>query len=99
VAPHIDNVPLTTSPVDGTASFTLNVTPPVREGQLVRLVLGTAEFVPQPFAAGDTSLNFQIPNAPLGDHFARLRVDGIDSPIINPDASPPTFLNRRIKIE
>ncbi len=65
----------------------------------MRLVLGTAEFAPQPFTAPAASLNFQIPNAPLGDHLARLRIDGVDSPIIDPAATPPAFLNRRIKIQ
>jgi hypothetical protein len=65
----------------------------------VRLVLGAAEFVPQPFAAPIATLNFQIPNAPLGDHLARLRIDGIDSPIIDAGKTPPAFLDRRIKIQ
>ena len=98
VAPHIVNVPLTVSPVGGTASFTLNITPAVHEGQAVRLVLGTAEFAPQPFTAPATSLSFEIPDAPPGNHLARLRVDGIDSPIVNPDATPPAFFNRRVTI-
>lgn len=99
VAPHVDNLPLTVNAAGGSASFTLNFTPEVREGQSVRLVLGGTEFAPQPFSAPAASLNFQIPDAPLGDHLARLRIDGVDSPIINPDATPPVFLNRRIKIQ
>ena len=39
-----------------------------------------------------------IPNAPVGNHLARLRIDGIDSPIIDRTATPPTFLNQRIEI-
>jgi hypothetical protein len=31
-------------------------------------------------------------------HLARLRVDGIDSPIIDPATAPPKFLDQRIKI-
>ena len=99
VAPHVLNLPLTVNAGGGTAAFTLNFTPELRAGQTVRLLLGGAEFVPQPFTAPVASLNFQIPNAPLGDHLARLRIDGVDSPIINPDARPPAFLNRRIKIQ
>jgi len=99
VAPHVDNLPQTVNAGGGTASFTLNFTPEVREGQSVRLLLGTAEFTPQPFTAPVASLNFQIPNAPLGDHLARLRIDGIDSPIINTGKTPPEFFNRRIKIQ
>jgi hypothetical protein len=42
-----------------------------------------------------------IPNAPVGSHLARLRIDGIDSPIIDLSAdppAPPTFLNQRVVI-
>lgn len=99
IAPHVDNLPQTVTSGGGTANITLNFTPEVREGQTVRLLLGTAEFAPQPFTAPVASLNFQIPNAPLGDHLARLRIDGVDSPIIDPAATPPVFLNRRIKIQ
>ena len=83
----------------GTATFSIGFTPAVRAGQIVRLVLGTNEFAPQPFAAGATSLNFAIPHAPVGNHLARLRIDGIDSPIIDPSQSPPVFLDKRIEIQ
>jgi hypothetical protein len=99
VAPHVDNLPQVINSGGGTANITLNFVPEVREGQSVRLVLGAAEFVPQPFAAPIATLNFQIPNAPLGDHLARLRIDGIDSPIIDAGKTPPAFLDRRIKIQ
>jgi hypothetical protein len=99
IAPHVDNLPQTINSGGGTANITLNFTPEVREGQSVRLVLGTAEFAPQPFTAPTGSLNFQIPNAPLGDHLARLRIDGIDSPIIDAGKLPPEFFDRRIKIQ
>jgi hypothetical protein len=83
---------------DGSASFTLEVTPALRKGQPVRLVLGAAEFAPLPFVDGATTLNFVIANAPAGDHLARLRVDGIDSPIIDAEAKPPQFVAYRLRI-
>src|SRR5205823_4194195 len=82
----------------GTATFSVGFTPALRAGQIVHLVLGTNEFAPQPFAAGATALNFAIPNAPIGIHLARLRIDGIDSPIIDASQSPPVFLDQRIEI-
>ena len=51
-----------------------------------------------PFSADAASLDFVIPDAPPGNHLVRLRIDGIDSTIVNPAASPPAFLNRRIDI-
>jgi hypothetical protein len=98
LAPSIAGLPISVPRTAGTASFTLNFTPAVRVGQNARLVLGTLEFAPQPFSADTTSLSFVIPDAPVGIHLARLRVDGIDSPIIDTAASPPAFLNRRIEI-
>ena len=66
-------------------------------------MLGQQEFAPEPFTPPVPALNFVIPNAPVANdpnrHLARLRIDGIDSPIIDPAATPPTFLNQRIKIQ
>jgi uncharacterized protein DUF4255 len=83
---------------DGSASFSLTVTPALRTGQLARLVLGASEFAPQSFADGATTLNFTIANAPVGDHLARLRVDGVDSPVIDAEAKPPAFVTYRLRI-
>jgi len=85
----------------GSASFTLNFHPALRAGQQVALVLGQQEFAPQAFAAPTSSLDFVIANAPVEPapgHLARLRIDGIDSPIIDRSAAPPVFRNQRIVI-
>ncbi len=82
----------------GAAIFTLNFTPALRAGQQVSLVLGQQEIAPQPFVPPVTALDFVIPLAPVGQHLARLRIDGIDSPIINRAANPPVFLDQRINI-
>jgi hypothetical protein len=82
----------------GTASFTLNFTPALRAGQQAVLVLGRQEIAPQPFVPPVTALSFVVPQALVGSHLARLRIDGIDSPIIDRAAHPPAFLNQRINI-
>jgi hypothetical protein len=61
-------------------------------------VLGQRELAPQPFTPPATTLTFVIPKAPVGNHLARLRVDGIDSPIIDRTTTSATFLNQRIEI-
>ena len=100
LAPQITGLPLVvTRDGAGTATFSLSFHPALRAGQTVRLVLGQHEVAPQPFAPPVTALSFVIPNAPVADHLVRLRVDGIDSPIIDPEATPPTFLNQRIRIQ
>jgi hypothetical protein len=99
VAPEISGLPIAVARDGaGTASFTLNFLPELRQGQLVALVLGQQEFAPQAFVAPVSSLDFAIANAPVGSHLARLRIDGIDSPIIDRSVEPPVFLNRRIII-
>jgi hypothetical protein len=97
LAPTITNLPPAVSVTAGTASFTLKCVPELREGQSVRLLVGSAEHPPHSITLPAT-LTFEIAKAPSGSHLARLRVDGIDSPIVNPDAAPPTFLDRRINI-
>jgi hypothetical protein len=100
IAPQISGLPVNV-PRDaaGTASFTLHFVPELRTGQTVSLVLGQQEFAPQPFTAPVAALDFVIPDAPVANHLARLRIDGIDSPIIDPAAVPPTFLDQRINIQ
>ena len=103
LAPAITNLPLTVPRAgDGSASFTIAFTPMLRDGQSAVLVLGQDEYLPQASPGSPaTELNFVIPDAPLGSHLVRLRIDGIESPIIDLSAEPPaipTFLNRRIRI-
>ncbi|MGH2688325.1 MAG: hypothetical protein ACRDKW_05910, partial [Actinomycetota bacterium] len=87
--------------VAGTASFSIDVLPSLRKSQSVSLLLGRMEFKPQPFADLATQLDFVIPDAPVQaapGHLVRVRVDGIDSTIIDYASKPPKFLNRRIVI-
>lgn len=102
LAPEITVLP---SPVeraaDGSASFTLEFVPALRAGQHVVLVLGEREYLPEAFTPPTTSLSFVIEDAaaaPPPGLLARLRVDGIDSPIIDRAARPPVFFDRRLVI-
>ncbi len=102
LAPRMTNLPLSvTRAGDGSASFTIEFTPELRAGQSAVLVLGQSEYLPQGGPGSPpTSLSFTIPDAPIGSHLARLRIDGIESPIIDLSAEPPaipTFLNRRVE--
>lgn len=99
LAPDLTGLPLSVNR-DGAdvASFTLAFTPQLRSGQSVALVLGQQEVLPQTFSAPTASLDFVVADAPVGNHLARLRVDGIDSPFIDREATPPVFLDQRIDI-
>ena len=102
LAPQMTNLPLNvTRDGGGTATFVIDFVPALRAGQSVVLVLGQDEFLSQGVASPPTELSFVLPNAPVGSHLARLRIDGIDSPIIDLSAeppAPPTFLNQRVVI-
>jgi hypothetical protein len=102
IAPQMTNLPLAvTRAGDGSASFTVDFTPALRAGQSAVLVLGQDEFEPQGLGSPSSSLAFEIPNAPVGSLLARLRIDGIESPIIDLSKEPPAipgFLNQRVVI-
>jgi hypothetical protein len=101
LAPQMTNLPLSMARAgDGSASFTIEFTPALRAGQTAVLVLGQTEYLPQSGPGSPaTELSFVIPEASVGSHLSRLRIDGIDSPIIDLSAEPPatpTFLNQRV---
>jgi hypothetical protein len=84
LAPEITVLPSSSGPlVGGTASFSIGFRPPLKLGQTASLLLGSLEVAPTNVVEGATSLSFVIPNAPEGEHLVRLRVDGIDSVIVN----------------
>lgn len=94
LAPRILGLPrsVTRNP-GGTANFDLDVRPAVRPDQRATLVLGQQEFGAAPRKALSETLHFDIADAPAGKHLARLRVDGIESPVIDKAATPPAFLD------
>ena len=99
LVPWITGLPIeVTRDNAGTARFTLNFTPYLRAGQTVVLIFGQREVMPESFTAPTNVLSFVITNAPVGNHLARLRIDSIESPIINRAATPPVFFNQRINI-
>ncbi len=101
LAPRMTNLPLSVArAADGSASFTVEFTPALRAGQSVRLVLGQTEHLPQGAGSPANELAFRIADAPPGAQLARLRIDGIDSPVIDLSAAPPavpTFLDQRVE--
>ena len=96
LAPTLTGMPMTVARVGGTATFTLTFSPALRAGQEAVLILGQQEFLPEPFVTPTTtSLDFVINDAPVSaapGFLARLRIDGIESPIIDRSAKPPAFL-------
>jgi hypothetical protein len=84
---------LTTIPV--------NFLPRLRTGQVPRIVIGQREHVPNSFTGEVSSLTFTVPGLdPGSSHLVRLRIDGIDTSILDlTDPKQPAFDNgKRIVI-
>lgn len=103
LAPRMTNLPMTvTRDAAGSAAFDIDFVPALRAGQQAVLVLGSAQYLPRERPMPARTLSFVIADAPVGRHLARLRIDGIDSPIVDLSADPPktpTFLDQWVEIE
>ncbi|MCA2218012.1 DUF4255 domain-containing protein [Jidongwangia harbinensis] len=75
--------------VAGTAGLDLTVNPPVRDGQSAHLLIGGRQLAGTP-GAGPGELRFAVAGVPRGVYPVRIRVDGIDSPVVLP-GPPPRF--------
>ncbi len=99
VAPNITNLPqAVVRDGSGDAHITLTFTPALRPGQTVSLLLGQLEVGPESFVAPTTTLDFIVEDAEPGAPLARLRIDGIDSPLVDRSTTPPTFFDHRVTI-
>jgi hypothetical protein len=83
---------------DGTALVTISCTPQVRPTQRVSLIIGSREVVADDHPTTTANLSFTVLDAPIGVHHVRLRVDGVDSQLVDRSKSPPEFLDQRIEI-
>jgi len=100
ILPNVTNLPITVNlDAQGDATVTLQCRPNVRPFQSASLILGSCEVPAEPHPASTGTLTFVCPNATPGAHLARLRVDGIDSLIVDRSVTPPVFLPRRVTIQ
>jgi hypothetical protein len=72
-------------------TYTVTCGPEVRPEQRAALLLGDQEIEAQAHTAQTATLTFQAQNVTAGDYFVRLRVDGVDSLLINRAVTPPVF--------
>ena len=84
--------------MDGDVTVTLGCTPQVRSLQRASLLLGDREILADDHPATTSNLSFTVRDAPVGTHYVRLRVDGIDSQLVDRSATPPVFFDHRIEI-
>lgn len=83
---------------DGDVTITLAVKPEVQIAQRVALLLGDLEVTAQPRTSQTNTVSFVVRGAVPGTYLVRLRVDGVDSEVVNRTATPPEFFNHRVTV-
>lgn len=92
LAPRLTNVPLTVTRNNaGTATITLDCQPQIGPNQDCALLLGPAPAVLAPRTAAHSAVTFTVPHATPGTYPARLRVDGVDSLLVDTTTVPPSY--------
>ena len=89
VAPGMVGLPATTARVNGVATIDLQVDPPLVAGQEAELIIA-GRVIPGR-QAGPAALSFTVPGLSVRDYFVRLRVDGIDSLLLDLTGATPVY--------
>lgn len=98
LAPSFSNVSVNREP-DNDVTVSLTASPEVRAGQTVSLILGQNESIAEPFVGQIADLTFRFVNLVAGNYWARLRIEGVDSLLIDRSTTPPTFIpSQRITV-
>ena len=93
LAPEIlDIIPRQITPdANGEVTLTLILSPQVRPRQRVALLLGDREVLAQPHPNQTDRLEFRIAGVTPGEYFVRVRIDGVDSLLVDRTVTPPVF--------
>jgi len=87
--------PSATVAVAGTApgpvTLTATCAPEVRPEQRATLLLGSSEVMAGPHAAQTNVLTFTVDEVVAGTFRYRIRIDGVDSLLIDRSVAPPVF--------
>jgi len=93
LAPQITALPgIVALDPSGNATIALNCSPQVRATQDVELILGDLATLAAPFTGQIDDPSFFAVGIAPGTYAVRLRVDGVDSQIIDHSQSPPVYL-------
>lgn len=100
IAPTITAMPSSVQLTpDGGVDIEISCSPPIWEGQTAALLLGHRMIAHPPLEAQTSTVTFTVAAAEPGDHYVRLRVDGVDSQLIDDNADPPAYrADRRITV-
>lgn len=93
LAPTVDIAASSASRDGGSGMVTIQLefTPEVRPSQDVRLMAGGRESSPVDLSSQSGNLDFAFPELGAGSQWIRLRVDGVDSLLVDRSGTPPRF--------
>jgi hypothetical protein len=93
LAPRILDITPNPAARDPSGNVTLTVTcsPQVWPAQRAALLVGDREILAQPHPAPTGTLTFFVADASPDEYYVRLRVDGVDSLLVDRTATPPIF--------
>src|SRR6185437_7917990 len=99
IAPKLSTLPATLAS-GSKVGVSVTCTPNVRPGQQVSLIIGSQSAPADDITAATSTPSFTFqPLQPTGGNVpVRLRVDGIDSPIIDMTTKPPSFTGPTTKV-
>jgi hypothetical protein len=89
LAPVVTITPATAGA--GAVTYTATCNPQTWPGQSVSLLLGSLEVPAQSFTTQTGTLTFAASALTAGSYYFRLRVDGVDSLLVNRSVTPPIF--------
>jgi hypothetical protein len=74
-------------------TYTATCSPEVRPEQFASLLVGDQEVLAQPHTAQTATLTFDAQNLDPGKYYVRLRIDGVETQLVNRAVNPPLFDN------
>jgi Pvc16 N-terminal domain len=100
IAPQITSpMPMKAKRSKGDVSLSMTCAPQVRPDQRIALLLASQEVIADSFVAQTDQLSFTIRQAVPGEYLVRLRVDGVDSLLVDRSVTPPIFdKSQKVKI-
>jgi hypothetical protein len=90
LAPRITITPAST-PAAASIVYNVNCSPEIRSEQRVALLLADMEVLADAHPVQTANLSFTVLDLQPGSYFVRLRVDGVDSLLVNKTVTPPVF--------
>jgi hypothetical protein len=95
IAPRFSAFNATRNP-DNSLSVEITIDPEVTDTQSISLIIGQTQEIAEkiilpPLAQSIDTVRFGFPDIPAGNYWARVRVDGVDSLLIDRSTTPPEF--------